>query len=187
MSSPSTPPRGESSGVGSLVRTVVVLAIVVLAFTGLLRACTFAPTSPDVDRSSLPRIDAAGAIANSTVAFGKRSPVLPPTWISQSSDVTTVGASKALRVGWVTPENGYLRLVQSDAAEDVLVRSEQGDPTVRGTVTAGGRAWVVHTGQRSEAMWVADVDGVRLLITGNAPPERFTELATATLAAPAVR
>ena len=184
-----TPPdRGSPSGIGSLVRTIVVLALAVLAFAGVTRACSFSPTSPEVDRSSLPRVDAAAALrdARASTPFPLRTPLLPPDWIAQSSDVARVAGTRVARVGWVTPDDAFLRLVQSDAPEQALVASEQGDPAARGAAVAGGRTWVVHTGVRDEAVWVTDVDGVRLLVTGDASPERFTELATAVLAAPPV-
>lgn len=182
----SSPPQGESANIGALVKAVVFLALVVLAFAGVLRACSFAPTTPDVDRGALPRIDAAAVIADTTVPFPKRTPALPPDWISQSSDVAVVGGDRALRVGWVTPESRFLRLVQSSAPEAALVAAEGGVPAAQGAVEAGGRTWVVHEGVRGEAVWVTDADGVRLLVTGDAPPPRFTELAAATLAAPTV-
>lgn len=118
MESVRTPPsRGppssgaEGSDTAAYVRGVVVVAIAVLIFVGLVRGCSFAPGAPEVDRVS-----------------------------------------------------------------------ERGDPAPRGTVDAGGQR-SVHTGRRGEALWVTDVDGVRLLVTGDAPAPELTRLAEATLAA----
>lgn len=92
-----------------------------------------------------------------------------------------------MRVGYLTPENGFARLVQSSGDESAVVVSEGGTPTATGAVGAGGRTWVTHEGRRGEALWVTDVDGVRLAVTGSAPPARLTQLAEAALLAPFAR
>jgi hypothetical protein len=165
-----------------------VLAVVVLALTGLTRACSFSPTDPTVDRGAVQRIDVGQVSRDAAraVPFAVRAPAMPADWIPQSSDVRPVGAGQAFRLGWLTPENAYLRLVQSDAPEDVLVASEQSGPPAVGPVSAGGRTWTSYRGARGEALWVTDVDGVRWLVTGSASPARFTQLVTAALGSPVV-
>jgi hypothetical protein len=111
---------------------------------------------------------------------------MPADWIPQSSDVRPVGGSRAFRLGWVTPDDAFVRLVQSDAPEDALVASEQAGPPALGPVSVGGRTWTTYRGVRGEALWVTDVDGVRWLVTGDATPARFTQLATTALASPVV-
>jgi hypothetical protein len=186
-------PRGRSggtgrSGVGPLAIGTIVLAVVVLALTGLTRACSFSPTSPSVDRGSVQHIDVAQVSRDAarSVPFAVRGPAMPADWIPQSSDVRPVGTGQAFRLGWVTPENAYLRLVQSNATEDALVASEQSGPPALGPVSAGGRTWTSYRGVRGEALWVTDVDGVRWLVTGDATPARFTQLVTTALGSPVV-
>lgn len=186
-------PRGGSggtgrSGVGPLAIGTVVLAVIVLALTGLTRACSFSPTEPTVDRGSVQRVDVGQVSreAAQAVPFPVRAPTMPADWIPQSSDVRPVGGGQAFRLGWLTPENGYLRLVQSDAPEDALVASEQSGPPALGPVSAGGRTWTTYRGVRGEALWVADVDGVRWLVTGSGTPARFTQLVTTALGSPVV-
>ncbi|MEJ2887750.1 DUF4245 domain-containing protein [Actinomycetospora aeridis] len=176
-------------GPAALLRAFVVLGVGVLLLAGLVRACSFAPGQPEVDRESVPRIDPAAELRRDApnLTFPLRVPSLPGDWIPQSSDVVLVGGARAARVGWVTPDDEFARLVQTDADEAAVVVSEAGDPTASGTVTAGGRTWVTHTGRRGEPIWVTDVDGVRLLVTGSAAPERLGQLAEAALAAPFVR
>lgn len=197
MATPSPGPGARDPepqrGPAAFLRAFVVIGVGVLLLAGLLRACSFAPGAPEVDREAIPRIDPAVELrrAAPTVAFPLRVPSLPPEWIAQSSDVVLVGAgaqaTRAVRVGWVTPDDEFARLVQTTADEAAVVVSEAGDPTATGAVPAGGRTWVTYTGRRGEAIWVTDVDGVRLLVTGSASPERLGQLAGATLAAPVVR
>jgi uncharacterized protein DUF4245 len=183
-------PRGGSgrSGVGPLAIATIVLAVVVLALTGLTRACSFSPTAPTVDRGAVQRIDVAQAAREATAAvpFALRAPAMPADWIAQSSDVRPIGGSRAFRLGWVTPDNAFVRLVQSDAPEEALVASEQAGPPALGPVAVGGRTWTTYRGVRGEALWVTDVDGVRWLVTGDATPARFTQLATTALGSPVV-
>ncbi|TDQ58404.1 uncharacterized protein DUF4245 [Actinomycetospora succinea] len=192
MATPSPGPGARDPepqrGPAALLRSFLVVGVAVLVVAGLLRACSFAPGAPQVDRESVPRIDPAAELLGDapTMRIPLRVPALPADWIPQSSDVVLVAGTRAARVGWVTPDDEFARLVQSDADEAALVVSEAGDPTATGTVQAGGRTWVTHTGRRGEPIWVADVDGVRLLVTGSATPERLTQLAEAALVAPFV-
>jgi hypothetical protein len=183
-------PRGGSGGstLGPLAIGTIVLAVIVLALTGLTRACSFSPTSPAVDRGTVQRIDVAQVSRDAAraVPFAVRAPAMPADWIPQSSDVRPVGAGRAFRVGWLTPENGFLRLVQSNADEAALVVSEEGTPQALGPVAAGGRTWTTYRGARGEALWVTDVDGVRWLLTGDGSPARFVQMATTTAGAPVV-
>jgi Protein of unknown function (DUF4245) len=194
VSSPEPRPR-ETGGPAALLRGFLVLGVAVLVLAGLLRTCTFAPGAPEVDRASVPRIDAPAELraASYAVPFPVRVPTLPADWIPQSSDVVVLGApgdpaaGRAVRVGYLTPENQFARLLQSSGDEAALVVSEGGNPQATGTVGAGGRTWVTHEGRRGEALWVADVDGVRLAVTGSADAARLTQLAEAALVAPPAR
>lgn len=180
-------PRGGPA-LGPLAIGMIVLAVIVLALTGLTRACSFSPTAPTVDRGAIGRIDVPRATrdAASTLPFALRAPTMPADWIPQSSDVRPVGTGRAFRLGWVTPENGFVRLAQSDAPPAALVASEQGAPQALGPVSAGGRVWTTYRGARGEALWVTDVDGVRWLLTGDGTPTRFVQSATAVGSSPVV-
>jgi hypothetical protein len=183
MSSPHPPSSRGSTELSAFVKGVLVLGVVVLACTGLVRACSFAPGGPEVDRSALRPVDATRALTDAAgrTGFPVRVPAVPADWVAQSSDAAPLAgtADRAVRVGWLTPDDRFVRLVQTAGSEATAVRSEQGDPGPRGTVQAGGRPWVVHAGVRDEPVWVTEVDGVRLLVTGDARPEALTTLAAA--------
>jgi len=86
----------------------------------------------------------------------------------------------------VTPDDGFARLVQSNGSAEGLVASEEGDPAAGPPVSAGGLTWATYRGVRGEALWVTDVGGVRWLVTGNAAPARFVQLAATALQSPVV-
>jgi Protein of unknown function (DUF4245) len=47
----------------------------------------------------------------------------------------------------------------------------------------GSVRWVVYGARPTEPVWIADVKGVRLVLTGSATDDEFRTLATAVLAA----
>ncbi|WP_018335292.1 DUF4245 domain-containing protein [Actinomycetospora chiangmaiensis] len=181
----SSPQPDRTGGIRPFAVGTIVLAVIVLALTGLTRACSVSAPGT-VDRGSVQRIDVAGVTASaaSTLPFRVVGPQLPADWIPQSSDIRDVAGGRAFRLGWLTPENGFLRLVQSNGTEAGLVASEQGDPRAGAPVSAGGLTWATYRGQRDEAMWVTDVGGVRWLVTGSAPANRFVQLITAARQSP---
>jgi hypothetical protein len=191
---PTKPPR-SALGMRELITALLVLVPMVLLLGGLARGCTFDPGGPTADPTSGPTVDAPAALRELAprVPFGLRIPDLPPGWRSNSVDQGLVdGGGRSVRVGFLTDEVRFLRLVQSDAAEGVLLLSEVGGvPPARGTTDAGGQQWVVYGDDVSEPVWVAETvqaDGtaVRLLITGSGDEDDFVALATATLDAEAL-
>lgn len=170
-----------------LFAVAVLLVIVVLA--GGARSCAFAPGGPRVEPSAGPVVDAGARLGEfaKASAFPLRVPELPAGWRANSTDRGAVtGGGTAVRVGYLTAEGHYLRLVQSDAAEENLLATEAGGvPAARGTVDAAGLSWVEYRAAEGEPFRVATAPGepqVRLLITGSGTDEEFRALAAATLA-----
>ena len=183
-----TAPRSDrTGGIGPFAVGTIVLAVIVLALTGLTRACSVSAPGA-VDRGSVQRIDVASAATDAARAlpFAVRGPEMPADWIPQSTDTRAVAGGRAFRLGWVTPDDGFARLVQSDGSAEGLVASEEGDPAAGPPVSAGGLTWATYRGIRGEALWVTDVGGVRWLVTGNAAPARFVQLAATALQSPVV-
>lgn len=171
-----------------MVGALLVLLPVILLLGGLSR-CSFAPGGPEVDPSAGPTVDAPALLRDAArwVAFTVRVPAVPPGWRGNGVDRAPVADTPAtlVRAGYVTGAGRYLELVQTDAAEEALVRDVAGSvPPPTGTVDVGGARWVVYGGD--EPLWVADVDGVRLLVTGSADDDEFRTLAGATLAGEAL-
>jgi hypothetical protein len=93
-----------------------------------------------------------------------------------------VAGRKAIRAGYLTPSAGYLQLQQSDATEEALLAAI-GERPAQGAQDVGGARWVVYGARPAEPVWIADVKGVRLVLTGSATDDEFRTLATAVLAA----
>jgi hypothetical protein len=163
---------------------LVVLALVVLAAGGLSHSCTFAPTGPTVDASRLPTVDVAAELGHLAPdsTFPLRIPAVPDGWRANAVDRTSLPeGGHVVSTGFLTPDGRYLRLQQGDATEEAMLRAEAGGAAApaQGTVDVEGQKWVAYTGERREPIWIADVDGVRLLVTGSASEADFRTLAVA--------
>jgi hypothetical protein len=181
---PAKPPRSALT-VRDLLGAVGLLVVVVLVLGGLTRGCSFAPTGPTVDPTAGPTVDAPAqlrALAGST-PFALRVPAVPADWRANAVGTVRVGpgGNRAVRTGYVTPAGRYLRVVQSDAGEAELVTEEaKGPPVASGAVEVAGTSWVTYGDGTRESIRVAQVDGVRLLITGSGDDAEFRTLAAGT-------
>lgn len=182
---PRKPPRSAMT-VRDMIVAIGVLVLVVLVIGGVTRGCAFAPGGPSVDPSALPVVDAPAelrALAGD-VPFALRVPAVPPGWRSNAVDQDRVdpadpASGRVVRTGYLTPEGRYLRLVQSDGTEEALLVSEAGagGAPARGTTDVGGLAFVVYGAEDDEPIWIGELDGVRLLITGSGSEQDFQALA----------
>jgi hypothetical protein len=181
---PRKPPRSALT-IRDLLGAVALLVAVVLVVGGLTRGCSFSPGGPTVDPAAGPTVDAPAqlrALAPGT-AFALRVPAVPADWRANAVGVVRVGpaGNRAVRTGYITPPGRYLRVSQSDAGEAELVGEEaEGTPTASGAVEVAGTTWVTYGDDTRELIRVAEVDGVRLLITGSGNEEEFRTLAAAT-------
>ncbi|WP_300008570.1 DUF4245 domain-containing protein [Pseudonocardia sp.] len=186
---PRKPPRSAMTLRDMLV-AIGVLALVVVVIGGVTRGCTFSPGGPTVDQGALPVVDAPAELRDlaRTVPFALRVPGVPPGWRSNSVgqdrvDPADEAAGRSVRVGYLTSEGRYLRLVQSDATEEALLAAETGAAAVpaRGTTDVGGLTFVVYGAPDDEPIWIGELDGVRVLITGSGTEQDFQALAGALL------
>jgi hypothetical protein len=180
---PAKPPRSALT-MRDMVGALVVLALVVLAAGGVSRSCTFAPTGPTVDGSRLPTVDVAAELARlapgSTIPL--RAPAVPEGWRANAVNRTSLPeGGRVVSTGFLTPDGRYLRLQQGDATEEAMLRAEAGGGAApaQGAVDVEGQQWVAYTGERGEPIWITDLDGVRLLVTGSASDADFRTLAVA--------
>ena len=180
---PAKPPRSALT-VRDMVGAVVVLVAIVLVFAGVTRSCSFAPGGPSVDPAAGPTADAPAQlrVLAGAMPFPLRVPALPQGWRANSVSTERVGAAgdRAVRVGYLTPDGRFLRLVQSGADEAALLATEaEGTPVASGPVAVNGTTWVTYTDGTREPIRIAALDGVRLLITGSGTDDEFRTLAAA--------
>jgi hypothetical protein len=190
---PAKPPRSALT-VRDLLGAILLLAVVVLVIGGATRGCSFAPAGPAVDPGSGPTVDAPAqlrALARGT-PFALRVPAVPADWRANAVGTVQVAAGqggrathRAVRTGYVLPSGRYLRVVQSDADEEELLASEAtgagaSPPVASGPVDVAGTSWVTYTDGTPEPIRIAQVDGVRLLITGSGDDPEFRTLAAGT-------
>jgi hypothetical protein len=198
---PPAKPARSALTVRDMLVALGVLGVIVLVIAGTAGSCSFSPGGPTVDDSRLPVVDAPaelGTIARTT-PFPVRVPAVPAGWRSNSVDQDRVPvpngapdtANRSVRVGYLTPQDHYLRLVQTDAAEDALLATEIGKrpPSGADPRDVAGLRWVVYTRDGGEPIWIATLPGgspTRALITGSGTDDDFAALATAlATAAPA--
>jgi hypothetical protein len=160
--------------------------LVIVAVAGGMKSCSFSPGGPSVDVSSAPTVDAPARLAEFARAstFPLRVPAVPESWKSNSTDRgPVVGGGTAVRVGYLTPQGRYLRLVQSDGTEENLVATENGGPLGgTGVIQAAGLQWVTYQAPGGEPFRVTtSPEGGRWLVTGSGSDADFTALAQATV------
>jgi hypothetical protein len=171
-----------------IVIALAVLVPIILLVAGLTRACSFSPTGPSVDADRLPTVDATAELRSAAkrMPFEVRIPSVPAGWRANSASTQPASRAAAVRVGWLTARDRYLRLTQSAAVESELVVAEVGPTAVTsGPVDVAGQRWVVYTGG-SEPAWVTELaptvagrPAVQVLITGSGTEEDFRALAAA--------
>jgi hypothetical protein len=180
---PAKPPRSALT-MRDMVGALVVLAIVVLAAGGLSRSCTFAPTGPTVDSSRLPAVDVPAELTRLAPdsTFPLRIPAVPEGWRANAVDRNSLPeGGRIVSAGFLTPDGRYLRLQQGDATEEAMLRAEAGGGAApgQGAVDVAGQQWVAYSGERGEPIWITDVGGVRMLVTGSGSEADFRTLAVA--------
>ena len=184
----SEPPRRSARTARDMLVALGVLVVLVGLMGGLTRGCSFSPTGPTVDGAALPVVDAPAELRRFAplVPFALRIPAVPAGWRSNSADQDLVDPAdpalgRSVRIGYLTPEGRYLRLLQSDGTEEALLTSETGAAATaaQGTVDVAGLQFVVYGAEPDEPIWIGELDGVRVLITGSGGAPDYQALAGA--------
>ncbi len=167
----------------SLLALLLIIAPLVL----LTRGCSFEPGAPRADPADAPVVDVRGDLSRlaPSVGFPIRLPRVPEQWRANSTSTSSVPpTSVVVRAGWLTPER-FVQLSQSSAPMADLLAVETGTASsARGDVDVDGTKWAVHPGRRDERVWVADLAGTTVLITGNGSEDEFRTVARSLKAAP---
>lgn len=158
--------------------SLVVLLVACLAFAAIGGYVTIGKPKP----GPVPEFDAHAALSEDarSMAFPVREPVLPEGWQSNSGRIESPGGRDATVVGWVTPSQTYVELVQTDASEQDLRQLGQGPRPNAAPITVDGREWTIYSGDDGvRDMWVTDLGDVRLGISGAAGRGDFETMASA--------
>jgi hypothetical protein len=184
-------------GTKDMVMTMAVVLVVVGLIAVYGNNVSFAPGGQAAE-GPVPTADVIGGFshAKATMDFPITVPDgVPAEWHPNSLSVSDpnvsndgivrVGTLKAVRGGWITPQDAYIQLVEADGDIPQVLASEFGQARqVSGTVDAGGATWSVTSGVRAEIAWTRTASGgTTLLITGNASEDEFRTLAQALTAA----
>jgi hypothetical protein len=111
-------------------------------------------------------------------------PVQEPTglaagWRPVSAAFQPQSTGSVLRIGYRTPDDGTVQLVQANTAPDTLLAFELGDaakPTGV-TETVNGAAWQVYDARKGERALVLQAEGRTVVIVGKAEFVELRELA----------
>lgn len=163
--------RGQrgNPALGDIVRTVAVLAVVVLALFALARLLFFQPVEPAraVDyRAPL-------AQARKVAPFDVLAPArLPARW--RATTVTyEPGPKGRWHLGVLTDDEDYVGLEQSPVAAATLLRRFSPDTRADGTAQIGGKTWMQRTSDDGETTYLRTLGDATVLITGRATPAQL--------------
>ena len=161
------------------VIVIVLLMIGAVGFTGM---CSFSPGRPE--NGPVKEVDGATFMGMEAraVQFPVRFPQMPEGWVNNSARRSTIGEAPAPVVGWVTPQEGYLQITQTDADVDTAVERVDSSPREKsGTqLIDGTHEATIYSSPEADIrdLWVVDLGDVRLLVKGEAGEDEFRELLT---------
>lgn len=180
-------PRIFQGGKDMTMSLALITLIVVLAVwpTGM---CTFSKGTPEngpvheVDAHSFLSLEARG------MNFPVREPALPEDWTPNSARRSAIAGTPAPTMGVVTPDGGYLQLIQTDVELEDAVKSVDGQLRKEDSrqQIAGGHEAIRYTSEDRDVrdLWAIDMGEVRLLISGAATQEEFRTFMDAAVSAP---
>jgi len=105
---------------------------------------------------------------------------LAPGWRSISANFAAADGTGALRVGYITPGDGTVQVLESNEDPQVLLPREfgpDGEPT--GTVDVDGTVWRSYRFRGGEQALVLTTSNRTIVVQGQASPEELRELAHA--------
>lgn len=163
-----------------------VIVALALVFSLLNGGFSFSPGKASGGNSQTADVQSGFATAGRVTDFAVVVPKgLPAAWHASSFSLTpapgTSAAPPTARGGWLTATGDYIALIESSGTSAAVLTAELGGDAIvtTGSVTAGGAQWATGPGVRQEIAWSRTAAGVTYLITGNASPDDFRQLAAA--------
>lgn len=163
-----------------------VIVALALVFSLLNGGFSFSPGKASGGNTQTADVQGGFATADRVTGFPVVIPKgVPTAWHPSSFSLTpapgTAAAPPTVRAGWLTATGDYISLIESSGAPAAVLTAEiGGDATgTTGSVTAGGAQWATGPGVRQEVAWSRTKAGLTYVITGNATPDDFRQLAAA--------
>ena len=158
---------------GDMVRSLLLVLVLVFVVVAL----TVRP-HPD---SVVHRFDYSGVFdqAREQAHYDVLAPIgLPDSWVPTSARTTRAGTAVTWHVGFVTPDDAYAALEQSDGSPAAFVRQFSGGGKRAGSVVIGSATWRrLEGGDPEPRALVLERDNVTTVVAGSAGWGELRELA----------
>lgn len=160
--------------------TLVVMAVLMVVTVGFTGLCSFNPGRPE--NGPVRQVDTQSFLdmESRRVPFKIRVPEVPQGWTANSTRGGMAGGHQATVLGYVTANQDFIQVTQTDAPLDAL----PGDGVARiaeGEVTVDGVTWTKHEAvdNKERTVWVGDLGDARAMLEGSANEDEYTALAKA--------
>lgn len=113
-----------------------------------------------------------------------RSPAMPEDWVPNSARRQVIAGEPATVVGWVIGSDGYIQLTQTGASAGSAVENYDADIREQErTLRVDGHEVQVFSSEEADVrdLWVVDLGDVRLLLSGAATEELFSQAIETTI------
>ncbi|MDO5507304.1 MAG: DUF4245 domain-containing protein [Corynebacterium casei] len=163
-----------------------VIVVGMLAVVGGTGLCTINPETSDL--SAVREVDGEAFLdleARAAQGAAIRIPDVPEDWVANSARRASVAQSPSSVVGWVTPQEGYLSSWQTQVSlDDALAGFDEYFREETETINIDGQDVIVASTEERNVrdVWAFDMEDERILLSGTASGEEFTELVRAFLA-----
>ena len=172
-------PQRARFAMADMVRSLglLIVIIAVLLFIGPARSLIL-PGGKD----KMPAVDYSGDITGFDKVASAPALVpagLPTNWRANAANVDNTSGSPHLHIGWAVPGTAFAGLDEGTGDSNALLRQVTGSASLpsRGTTTIGGDTWTVRRSSRGETTYTRDVNGVFVIVTGNANDAQLRLLA----------
>lgn len=163
-----------------------VIVVGMLAVVGGTGLCTINPETSDL--SAVREVDGEAFLdleARAAQGAAIRIPDVPEDWVANSARRASVAQSPSSVVGWITPQEGYLSSWQTQVSlDDALAGFDEHFREETETINIDGQDVIVASTEERNVrdVWAFDMEDERVLLSGTASEEEFTELVRAFLA-----
>jgi hypothetical protein len=173
VSAPTDRPRRKpfaEQTFGDLARSIALLLLIIGVIYGVGSLITEEEERPVRAVDYRGQLTAARDLADYPVVAPRE---LAAGWVPTSVDVQSSGGTVRWHLGFLTPQEEYVGLEQSDFEAQDLVTRYAGDLRRTGVVSVRGQQWRLYRGEPDTALVRRDGD-VATVVVGTAPADVLT-------------